>query len=110
MAEKIFVDGFMSQEVADTAPEWILGKASIKIEALMEFLENNKKYAVNGFLNIQILRSKTTGKRYTELDLYQWSKLQEKEQVATEIIDVPNTKTSPSEDYPEGLDTEQIPF
>lgn len=99
--EKIFVDGFMSQEIADTAPEWVLGKASIKVDALIAFLEANKKYAVNGFLNIQTLRSKATGKRYTELDLYQWNKLQEKE---------PSTMTSVQPDGDEPIDTEGIPF
>lgn len=76
MAEKIFVSGFQSQDIPDTVPEFILGKTSIKIDDFQKFLEDNKKYAVKGYLNLVTLRSKSTGKRYTELDLYQYNKSQ----------------------------------
>lgn len=115
MADKIFVDGFMSQEIPDTAPDFILGKASVKIDALIAFLEDNKEYAVNGFLNFTTLRSKSSGKRYTELDLYQYNKNQEDlAKAEMEGIDEaahsqPDTLTSPGVDG-EVIDVQDIPF
>lgn len=70
--QKIFVDGLYSNEVADTAPEFILGKGSINVSKLGKFLAENAMYAVNGYLDYTILRSKE-GKRYIELDLYKYN-------------------------------------
>lgn len=70
--KKIFVDGLFSNEVADTAPEWVLGKGSINISKLGKFLAENANYAVNGYLDYTILRSKE-GNRYVELDLYKFN-------------------------------------
>jgi hypothetical protein len=75
--EKIFVNGFISKDVPETAPEFILGNASINIKSFMDFLLANEKYAVNGWINLSTKRSKD-GKRYTELDLYQFNKEQDK--------------------------------
>lgn len=70
MAEKIFVNGFISKDVPETAPDYILGKGSLHVESLMKWLQDNKGLAENGYINITTLRSKTTGKRYTEVDTY----------------------------------------
>lgn len=70
MAEKIFVNGFISKDVPDTAPDYILGKGSLHVESLVKWLQDNKGLAENGYINITTLRSKTTGKRYTEVDTY----------------------------------------
>ncbi len=72
--DKIFVNGMISNEVPETAPDFILGKGAFKVDDLINFLNSNKEYAVNGYLNYTILRSKTSGKRYVELDLYQYDK------------------------------------
>lgn len=71
MAEKIFVNGFISKDVPDTAPDFILGKGAVHVPSLIEWLITNKGLADDkGYINITTLRSKTTGKRYTEVDTY----------------------------------------
>lgn len=70
--EKIFVNGMISKDVPDTAPDFVLGKGSFEVDNLINFLNEHKQYAVDGWLNYSILRSKGTGKRYVELDLYQF--------------------------------------
>lgn len=104
--EKVFVNGFISKEVNDNAPEFILGNASVKIDDLIAFLNDNRKYAVNGWLNWTIKRSKD-GKRYTELDLYQFNKFQEGKKEPGRVAT--DTKTSPGYDG-EVIDTADIPF
>ena len=77
--EKIFVDGMISKEVPESAPEFILGQGSFNVDRLINFLNNNRQYGMpdkdkNVWLNYKILRSKTSGKRYVELDMYQYDK------------------------------------
>ena len=100
--EKIFVNGLISKEVDSKAPAFILGKHSIKVDDLITWLQTEgKKYAVNGWVNTTTLLSKG-GKRYIELDLYEFNKSQENKTVKaeTEEIVVPEMHTgevSPSE-------------
>ena len=69
--EKIFVNGLVSKDVPPTAPEWILGKLSIQVDDLGMWLKNNDKLAdANGWINITVMRSKSTGKRYIEVDTW----------------------------------------
>lgn len=72
----IFADGFYSYDIPDTTPEFVLGKSAIKVHEFIKFLEENKQYAVNGFLYLQTLRSKK-GDRYTKLDLFSYDKAQQ---------------------------------
>ena len=105
--ETIFVDGFISKDVNDSAPDYILGNASVNIDNLIKFLEENRKYAVNGWLNWTTKRSKG-GKRYTELDLYQFNK-QNTVKTNPDLQVATDTKTSPGVNG-EVIDTEKIPF
>lgn len=76
--EKIFINGLISKEVDSKAPAFILGKHSIKVDDLITWLQTEgKKYAVNGWINTTTLLSKG-GKRYIELDLYEYNKTQQK--------------------------------
>lgn len=69
--EKIFVNGLISKDVADTAPEWILGKMSISVNELINWLEKNRKLQdENGWINLTVKRSQKTGKRYIEVDTW----------------------------------------
>lgn len=94
MPEKKFTDGLYFER-RDNAPDFVVGRASIKVEKFIQFLKDN----VNGggYVNINILKAREAGKYYCELDT--WTPKTEK-----------STMTSPSEDYPEGIDTEEIPF
>jgi hypothetical protein len=71
MEEKIFVNGLISKDVADTAPEWILGKMSMQVNELINWLEKNRKLQdENGWINLTVKRSQKTGKRYIEVDTW----------------------------------------
>lgn len=71
MAEKIFVNGIISKDVPDTTPEWILGKTTIHVTSLKEWLNANGHLAdEKGYINTVTLRSKSTGKRYIEVDTW----------------------------------------
>lgn len=99
--EKIFTSGFISKDIPDSVPEYVLGNTSINIKGFVDFLLANEQYAVNGWLNISTKRSKD-GKRYSELDLYQYNKEQEKKKQ-------PSTLTSPGVDG-EVIDMSDMPF
>jgi hypothetical protein len=75
--DKIFVNGMTSFDVPDTTPDFILGKGSFKVDDLINFLNDHKDYAIDGYLNYTILRSKTSGKRYVELDMWKYDQKQE---------------------------------
>lgn len=70
MSEKIFVNGLISKDVPETAPEFILGKLSVKVSELSKWLNDNKGIADNDWINLTVMRSKITGKRYIEVDTY----------------------------------------
>lgn len=69
--EKTFINGLISKDVADTAPEWILGKMSIQVDDLKRWLNDNDKLAdENGWINLTVKRSQKTNKRYVEVDTW----------------------------------------
>lgn len=71
MTDKIFVNGIISHEVPDTAPDFILGKFSLNTNELINWLSHNRMLGdENGYIRCTVLRSKSTGKRYVEVD--QW--------------------------------------
>ena len=63
--EKIFADGF-SFKRNDNAPEFVVGKQSIKVDEAIAFLKTNAK---NGWVNLDIKRAKG-GNFYGELDTW----------------------------------------
>ena len=67
MAEdkKIFADGF-SFKRRENAPEFVVGRQSIKVDEAVAFLNSNAK---NGWVNIDIKQSQK-GTYYCELDTW----------------------------------------
>jgi hypothetical protein len=63
--EKVFADGFVFKR-RESAPEWVVGGVSVKVEEAVAFLSQHQK---NGWVNIDIKRSKN-GSYYIELDTY----------------------------------------
>ena len=63
--EKIFANGF-SFKRRDNAPDFVVGKLSIKVEDAIDFLNSNIK---NGWVNLSINKSKG-GSYYLELDTF----------------------------------------
>lgn len=100
--EKVFVNGLISKEIPPTTPEFILGKMSCKAEDLYNWLRENKGLAdENGWINFTILRSKTSGKRYIEVDTWKPTKQVEEK---PDLV-MPEVKVDTGE-----ADTSHIPF
>lgn len=74
--EIIFLDGFYSDDVPDTAPEWILGKGTINIDKMVAFLLAQRTIAINGTIKYVIKMAKS-GKRYVAVDTYGMQKYKE---------------------------------
>lgn len=67
--DKVFADGFIFKR-SDNAPDWVVGKLSVKVEDAIAFLQSNAK---NGWVNLNINSAKS-GKYYMEVDTWEKSK------------------------------------
>jgi len=65
MEEKVFADGFTFKR-SENAPEFVVGRLSLKIDAAIEFIKQNQK---NGWINLDVKKART-GNFYIELDTY----------------------------------------
>jgi hypothetical protein len=65
MEEKIFANGF-SFKRNENAPEFVVGRLSMKIDDAIEFMKQNQK---NGWINLDVKKART-GNFYIELDTY----------------------------------------
>lgn len=64
MKEKIFADGFIMKKPHQNAPDFVMGKLSIKVDDAVMFLQ---KHIDNGWVNLDMKKSKE-GKIYLELN------------------------------------------
>lgn len=104
MSEKIYVNGLISKDVPETAPEFILGRLSVKVSELSKWLNDNKAIADNDWINLTVMRSKTTGKRYIEVDTWK----PKTEQVESKTI--PEGKGIDMTEFTGEVPTKDIPF
>jgi hypothetical protein len=65
MEEKVFADGFVFKR-SENAPEFVVGRLSLKIDEATEFIKKNQK---NGWINLDVKKART-GNFYVELDTY----------------------------------------
>ena len=65
MEEKIFANGF-SFKRKDNAPEFVVGRLSMKVDDAIEFIKQHQK---NGWINLDVKKART-GNFYIELDTY----------------------------------------
>jgi hypothetical protein len=63
---KVFADGF-SFKKGENAPEWVIGRQSIKVDEAIVFLQTHQK---KGWVNIDIKQSQK-GTYYCELDTWE---------------------------------------
>lgn len=63
--EKIFADGFIFKR-NEKAPEFVVGRLSIKVEDAVAFIEKHEK---NGWVNLNIMTART-GNYYVDLDTF----------------------------------------
>ena len=99
MADKVFTDGLIVKR-RENAPDFVIGNLSVKVDEFVEFLQKNSK---NGWVNINLLKGKTEGKFYGELDTWEPNKGQ-----APQGTPNPNDAQG-YEDIPMG-DDENLPF
>lgn len=64
--EKIFADGF-SFKRNDNAPQFVVGRLSMKVEEAIVFLKSNAK---NGWVNVDVKQAQS-GNYYCELDTWE---------------------------------------
>lgn len=64
--EKIFADGVYFKR-NEKAPEWVVGKLSVKIEQFRGLVQQHQK---DGWLNLEIKQAKS-GSYYVELDTFE---------------------------------------
>lgn len=75
MEDKVFIDGYITRDIPDTMPLFILGAGAIHADKMIKWLQENKKYAdKGGWIPYQTLRSKEKGTRYSVIDMYQVNK------------------------------------
>lgn len=64
--EKIFADGF-SFKRNENAPDFVVGRVSIKVDDAVAFMKQNAK---NGWLNLDVKQARS-GNYYMELDTFE---------------------------------------
>lgn len=96
--QKIFAEGFKFEKPRENSPDFLKGSISIKVPEAIAFLERNQNNA--GWVRIDLKKSKE-GNLYLELNTWK-PKPYEKP--------VDNGRTSPSEDYPDGINIDDMVF
>lgn len=67
--EAVFLNGFIFKRPHESAPDWVKGSMSIKVDEAIEFLNKHKKQ--DGWVNADLLVSKDGSKLYWKLNDYQ---------------------------------------
>ena len=102
MEEKIFANGF-SFKRKDNAPEFVVGRLSLKVDDAIEFIKQNQK---NGWINLDVKKART-GNFYIELDTYSPKEVES----PTEAKRMTNKTTSPKSSNLEMTgDDDDVPF
>lgn len=86
--------------VKPAKPDFVLAKLGIKVDAFIEYLQENKK--ADGYINIDILDYK--GVPYAKLN--DWKPTEQ----VFEKPEKPNFHTSPTDEFPEGIDMYNHPL
>ena len=94
----IFANGFIFKRDPEAA-EWKVCKMSVKVDEAIEFLQANSK---DGWVNLDVLRSKASGKVYGKVDTWE----PEKGQQYKEGIDQAKQAATPAPAF----DDADIPF
>jgi hypothetical protein len=84
--ESILVDGMFFKKPIETAPDFVKGHVSMKAKELIAFIEKYQK--ADGWVNIDLLKSKDGTKLYFKLNTWEPEK---KEGTATEPVVPPLT-------------------
>jgi hypothetical protein len=94
--EKIFADGF-SFKRNENAPDFVVGRVSIKIEDAVAFMRQHEK---NGWVNLDVKQARS-GNYYMELDTFE---------PKSKSNDQPKSKPSKAPAPAPAEDDDDIPF
>ena len=90
--EKIFADGFVFKR-NENAPDFVVGRISIKVEEAIAFIKNHEK---NGWVNLGV-KTARSGNYYIDLDTFEANDSSKKEgETKTKAV----AKEEPAEDLP----------
>lgn len=67
--ESILVDGMFFKKPHENAPDFVKGSVSMKADELVAFLQKHKK--ADGWVNVDLLKSKDGSKLYFKLNTFQ---------------------------------------
>ena len=95
--EKIFADGFAFKR-NENAPDFVVGRVSIKIEDAVAFMRQHEK---NGWINLDVKQARS-GNYYMELDTF--------EPKSKKSNDEPKAKPSKAPAPAPTDDDDEIPF
>jgi len=95
--EKVFADGFVFKR-NENAPEFVIGRLSIKVDDAVAFMKDNAK---NGWVNLNVKQARS-GNYYMDLDTYEPKADGKPTAVATKVKAQPQAQR-PAED-------EDLPF
>lgn len=93
--DKTFVDGFIAKFPHEKSPEFVIANISFKAQELITFIEKHKK--PDGYVNVDLLKSKDGQKMYAVLN--EWKREEKKESAPV----LPDYGT-------EDINPEDIPF
>ena len=65
--ETVFAQGMIIKKPSENSPDFVLGKISIKVEEFIKFLQDHNN---QGWVNLDLLTSKTNGNPYAKLDTW----------------------------------------
>lgn len=82
--EKIFADGFVFKR-NENAPDFVVGRVSIKVEDAVAFLKANQK---NGWVNLDV-KTARSGNFYMELDTFEPTKKEPATKTPTKKAETP---------------------
>jgi len=99
--EKVFANGF-SFKRQENAPDFVVGRLSLKEDEAKDFLRNNFK---NGWCNLNIKKAKS-GSYYVELDTY------EPKEAKPQTINATTTASAPAPAWTSTpkVDEDLLPF
>lgn len=66
--ERVFADGFSFRKPTGDAPEYVVGRLSLKVDEAIDFINKHKN--ANGWVNLSIMVGRS-GNPYVELDTYE---------------------------------------
>jgi hypothetical protein len=101
--ERVFADGFRFER-KDSAPEYVVGRLSLKIDEAVAFI--NKHANANGWINLSVMIGRS-GNPYVELDTYEPKQNAEPQEVKSKAA--VKSKPTPKPEVEEE-DDEELPF